>query len=186
MEEDIKAKEQAILDLGNSLAKSSKAEGDLFSFYWYWSNEGLLAVLLKSCCYYTVAFRKDATRRSYYYPQALLAAFVNCVHGWFHCYQFVVVISLWLISFFSVFVMCVFGCVRVCFFMCACVFLHVCVCVSVCVCVCGNTELSELISNTRAIIDQFSKAKAAKLLRELVDIFLNMRQSTGREVRCCC
>ena len=48
-----------------------------------------------------------------------------------------------------------------------------------------GTELAEVISNTRGIIDQFSKAKAAKLLRELVDIFLDMRQSTGREVRCC-
>ncbi len=47
-------------------------------------------------------------------------------------------------------------------------------------------ELAELINNTRGMIDQFSKAKAAKVLRELVDRFLDMRQSTGREVRMVC
>lgn len=32
------------------------------------------------------------------------------------------------------------------------------------------------------MIHMFTKAKAAKLLRELVDRFLDMKQSTGKEV----
>ena len=44
------------------------------------------------------------------------------------------------------------------------------------------SELGVLIQTTRGMIDFFSKAKAAKLLRELVDSFLDMRQSTGKEV----
>ena len=47
------------------------------------------------------------------------------------------------------------------------------------------TELGSLIQTTRAMIDFFSKAKAAKLLRELVDRFLDMHRTgvtTGREV----
>ena len=34
---------------------------------------------------------------------------------------------------------------------------------------------------TRSIIGIFSKAKAAKLIRELVDLFLDMESSTGDE-----
>ena len=44
------------------------------------------------------------------------------------------------------------------------------------------TELGALIQTTRATINVFSKAKAAKLIRELVDQFLDMRASTGNEV----
>ena len=44
------------------------------------------------------------------------------------------------------------------------------------------SELGELIQQTRTIIDLFSKAKAAKLIRELVDLFLDMEAATGSEV----
>lgn len=44
------------------------------------------------------------------------------------------------------------------------------------------TELGVLIQTTRDMIDFFSKAKAAKLLRELVDSFLDMGHATGKEV----
>ena len=44
-------------------------------------------------------------------------------------------------------------------------------------------ELGALIQTTKDVIDIFSKAKAAKLIRELVDLFLDMRASTGNEVR---
>lgn len=44
------------------------------------------------------------------------------------------------------------------------------------------SELGELIQQTRTIIDLFSKAKAAKLIRELVDLFLDMGAATGNEV----
>lgn len=43
-------------------------------------------------------------------------------------------------------------------------------------------ELGELIQTTRGMINFFSKAKAAKLLRELVDSFLDMGHTTGKEV----
>ena len=43
-------------------------------------------------------------------------------------------------------------------------------------------ELGELIQTTRAMIDIFSKAKAAKLIRELVDRFLDMNKTVGNEV----
>ena len=49
-------------------------------------------------------------------------------------------------------------------------------------CVPCCTELGELIQTTRAMINFFSKAKAAKLLRELVDSFLDMGHATGKEV----
>ena len=39
-----------------------------------------------------------------------------------------------------------------------------------------------MIQQTRTIIDLFSKAKAAKLIRELVDLFLDMEAATGNEV----
>ena len=45
-----------------------------------------------------------------------------------------------------------------------------------------HTDLGELIQRTRMIIDLFSKAKAAKLIRELVDLFLDMDKTTGHEV----
>ena len=43
-------------------------------------------------------------------------------------------------------------------------------------------DLGELIQRTRCIIEIFSKAKAAKLIRELVDQFLEMEATTGNEV----
>ncbi|KAL5496223.1 hypothetical protein EMCRGX_G012464 [Ephydatia muelleri] len=46
-------------------------------------------------------------------------------------------------------------------------------------------ELGALIQTTKDVIDIFSKAKAAKLIRELVDLFLDMRASTGNEVMLC-
>ena len=44
-------------------------------------------------------------------------------------------------------------------------------------------ELGRLIEQTRASIAVFSKAKAAKLIRALVDLFLDMKVSTGHEVK---
>ena len=43
-------------------------------------------------------------------------------------------------------------------------------------------ELGLLVVKTREMIDMFSKAKAAKLIRELVDRFLDMKATTGKEV----
>ena len=43
-------------------------------------------------------------------------------------------------------------------------------------------ELGLLVIKTREMIDMFSKAKAAKLIRELVDRFLDMKATTGKEV----
>lgn len=43
-------------------------------------------------------------------------------------------------------------------------------------------ELGELIQTSRGIIDVFSKAKAAKIIRELVDRFLDMNKTIGNEV----
>ena len=45
-----------------------------------------------------------------------------------------------------------------------------------------SPELGHLIQTTRSIINVFSKAKAAKLIRELVDRFLDMEATTGKEV----
>ena len=45
-----------------------------------------------------------------------------------------------------------------------------------------SAELGELVVKTRNMIGNFSKAKAAKLIRELVDRFLDMKSATGREV----
>ena len=50
------------------------------------------------------------------------------------------------------------------------------------VCVCDFPELGLLVDKTREMINIFSKAKAAKLIRELVDRFLDMKASTGKEV----
>ena len=50
--------------------------------------------------------------------------------------------------------------------------------------VCGHViGLGALIEQTRGMIDMFTKAKAAKLIRELVDMFLKMDATTGKEVR---
>ena len=48
--------------------------------------------------------------------------------------------------------------------------------------VCVFLELGELIQTTRGMIELFSKAKAAKLIRELVDRFLDMNKTIGNEV----
>ncbi|OQR78075.1 26S proteasome non-ATPase regulatory subunit 11-like [Tropilaelaps mercedesae] len=46
-------------------------------------------------------------------------------------------------------------------------------------------ELGELIKNTRPFLNTMSKAKAAKLVRALVDLFLDMEACTGLEVDLC-
>ena len=51
-----------------------------------------------------------------------------------------------------------------------------------CVSFLPTAELGELIQTTRGIIELFSKAKAAKLIRELVDRFLDMNKTVGNEV----
>lgn len=43
-------------------------------------------------------------------------------------------------------------------------------------------ELAGLIKFTRPFLGSVSKAKAAKLVRGLVDMFLDMEASTGKEV----
>ncbi|XP_026478172.1 26S proteasome non-ATPase regulatory subunit 11-like [Ctenocephalides felis] len=50
----------------------------------------------------------------------------------------------------------------------------------------GNAkELAELIKATRPFLSQISKAKAAKLVRSLVDFFLDLEAGTGIEVQLC-
>ena len=44
-------------------------------------------------------------------------------------------------------------------------------------------ELAGLIKFTRPFLSSVSKAKAAKLVRALVDLFLDMEAGTGKEVR---
>lgn len=51
---------------------------------------------------------------------------------------------------------------------------------------CHVIDLGGLIEQTRGMIDMFTKAKAAKLIRELVDMFLKMDATTGKEVRTQC
>lgn len=46
-------------------------------------------------------------------------------------------------------------------------------------------ELADLIRNVRPFLNQMSKAKAAKLVRQLVDLFLDMEAATGMEVDLC-
>ncbi|XP_076329362.1 26S proteasome non-ATPase regulatory subunit 11-like [Tachypleus tridentatus] len=46
-------------------------------------------------------------------------------------------------------------------------------------------ELGELIRSTRPFLNNISKAKAAKLVRALVDMFLDMEAATGFEVELC-
>lgn len=48
-----------------------------------------------------------------------------------------------------------------------------------------SPELGELIKNTRPFLNTMSKAKAAKLVRALVDLFLDMEACTGLEVDLC-
>ena len=43
-------------------------------------------------------------------------------------------------------------------------------------------ELAELIVFTRPFLNLVSKAKAAKLVRNLVDMFLDLEAGTGEEV----
>lgn len=47
------------------------------------------------------------------------------------------------------------------------------------------TELGELIKTTRPFLNLISKAKAAKLVRALVEMFLDMEAGTGFEVELC-
>lgn len=46
-------------------------------------------------------------------------------------------------------------------------------------------ELAQLIRNVRPFLSMISKAKAAKLVRGLVDLFLDMEASIGTEVELC-
>jgi len=46
-------------------------------------------------------------------------------------------------------------------------------------------ELADLIRSVRPFLNQISKAKAAKLVRQLVDMFLDMETKTGLEVQLC-
>ena len=46
-------------------------------------------------------------------------------------------------------------------------------------------ELAQLIRDVRPFLAMISKAKAAKLVRALVDLFLDMEASTGTEVQLC-
>ena len=46
-------------------------------------------------------------------------------------------------------------------------------------------ELAQLIRDVRPFLTMISKAKAAKLVRGLVDLFLDMEASTGTEVQLC-
>ena len=51
-------------------------------------------------------------------------------------------------------------------------------------CAYSFVELGDLVRVSRKHLGLFSKAKAAKLVRELVDYFLDMEASTGMEVGC--
>lgn len=46
----------------------------------------------------------------------------------------------------------------------------------------SSTELGNLIKSTRPFLNKISKAKASKLVRALVDLFLDMEAETGMEV----
>ena len=46
-------------------------------------------------------------------------------------------------------------------------------------------ELADLIIFTRPFLNLVSKAKAAKLVRNLVDMFLDLEAGTGEEIRLC-
>lgn len=46
-------------------------------------------------------------------------------------------------------------------------------------------ELAQLIRDVRPFLAMISKAKAAKLVRGLVDLFLDMEAATGTEVQLC-
>lgn len=46
-------------------------------------------------------------------------------------------------------------------------------------------ELSELIIYTRPFLNMVSKAKAAKLVRNLIDMYLDLEAGTGEEIRLC-
>lgn len=48
-----------------------------------------------------------------------------------------------------------------------------------------GTELAQLIRDVRPFLAMISKAKAAKLVRGLVDLFLDMEAATGTEVQLC-
>ena len=48
-----------------------------------------------------------------------------------------------------------------------------------------STDMAQLIRVVRPFLGQVSKAKAAKLVRQLVDMFLDMEASTGIEVSLC-
>lgn len=45
------------------------------------------------------------------------------------------------------------------------------------------TELGGLLKYVRPFLNSISKAKAARLVRSLLDLFLDMEAATGQEVR---
>lgn len=45
-------------------------------------------------------------------------------------------------------------------------------------------ELGGLLKYVRPFLNSISKAKAARLVRSLLDLFLDMEAATGQEVRC--
>ena len=46
-----------------------------------------------------------------------------------------------------------------------------------------HTELGGLLKYVRPFLNSISKAKAARLVRSLLDLFLDMEAATGQEVR---
>ncbi|VEL31011.1 unnamed protein product [Protopolystoma xenopodis] len=46
-------------------------------------------------------------------------------------------------------------------------------------------KLADLIQSTRQFLQQISKAKAGRLVRELVNLFLELEGGTGREIELC-
>lgn len=56
----------------------------------------------------------------------------------------------------------------------------VCVCVRVL-----SPELGGLLKYVRPFLNSISKAKAARLVRSLLDLFLDMEAATGQEVELC-
>lgn len=47
----------------------------------------------------------------------------------------------------------------------------------------GFSELGGLLKYVRPFLNSISKAKAARLVRSLLDLFLDMEAATGQEVR---
>lgn len=52
-----------------------------------------------------------------------------------------------------------------------------------CFCSSPRAELGGLLKYVRPFLNSISKAKAARLVRSLLDLFLDMEAATGQEVR---